>query len=184
MEALQRNGNNYTFEDYMSWDDDQRWEIIDGIAYAMASLSTIHQRLISRVHGQLFNFLKGKPCEVFTAPFGVRLNAEKNNTVVEPDIVVICDKNKIDEKGCKGAPDFIIEILSPSTASYDMVLKFNKYHEAGVREYWMIDPNNKTVSANTLSGDNYIHKSYGMAGIAPVSVLPGCGINLSEVFAE
>lgn len=183
MEAL-RKDTHYTFEDYMSWDDNQRWEIIDGVPYAMAPPSTTHQRVVSRLHGQIYNFLRGKPCEAFVAPFGVRLNAEKNDTVVEPDIAVVCDKNKLDKNGCKGAPDLIIEILSPSTLRYDRIVKFNKYLAAGVREYWIIDPEEKFVGVNILAGEHYIHKPYGEGEDVPVTIFPGCVIHMSEVFAE
>jgi Uma2 family endonuclease len=178
-----RKDERYTYADYLSWDGDERWELVDGIPYAMAPPLTIHQRVLSRLHGQLFNFLKGNPCEVFPAPFGVRLNAEEyDDTVFEPDIVVVCDKSKLDEKGCKGAPDFVIEILSASTSSYDKVLKYNKYLQAGVREYWIVDPNDKTVNTYFLSDGNYVSKPYAETDTALVRTLPGCEIALNEIF--
>ena len=127
----------YTYLDYYSWDDGERWELIDGVAYAMSPAPAPKHQTISReLLVQIANFLKGKPYEVFHAPFDVRLNADSDDdTVMQPDIFVVCDKSKIDDKGCNGAPDMIIEILSPSTAKRDIVLKFNAYLQAGVREY-------------------------------------------------
>jgi len=185
MSIPQRDIDKYTYADYCAWDSDERWEIIDGAAYAMApSPGTKHQRILSELHGQLYNFLKGNPCKLFPAPFDVRLNPNENDdTVVQPDIVVVCDRSKLDDKGCKGAPDFVIEILSPSTARHDKWTKFNAYQRAGVREYWISDPDSKTLSVHVLEGGRYITSAYGDTDTAPVSVLPGCEINLSEVFA-
>ena len=176
----------YTYADYLTWSDDERWEIIDGVAYAMdPAPGTKHQRMSGRFFALLFNFLNGKPCEAFHAPFDVRLSAnEDDDTVVQPDIVVVCDRSKLDDKGCKGAPDLVIEILSPSTARHDKLIKFNAYQRAGVREYWIADPDSKTLSVHVLEIGRYITSAYGDTDIAPVSVLPGCGINLSDVFAE
>jgi len=174
----------YTYADYCTWDDSERWELIEGVPYAMSPApSPVHQRLSSRLHRQLANFLDGKPCEVFHAPLDVRLNADdEDDTVVQPDLVVVCDRSKIDEKGCKGAPDVVIEILSPSTARRDRMVKFQQYQQAGVREYWIVDPDTKTVQVCILKDGLYFVTPY--ADTAPVTVLPGCSINLQEVFAE
>jgi Uma2 family endonuclease len=176
----------YTYEDYYSWDDGKRWELIEGVPYAMApAASDTHQRISSNLHGQLFSFLKGGPCKVFHAAYDVRLNADTgDDTVVQPDLVVICDQSKRDERGCKGAPDMVVEILSPSTASYDRVTKFNQYQKAGVREYWIVDPDSRTVAAHILENGRYIISAYGDEGVAPVHVLEGCEIDLADVFAE
>ncbi len=142
-----REGKNYTYADYCAWSDDERWELIDGVAYAMSpGPTTLHQSILGELFAQIHNFLIGHSCKVIPAPFDVRLNADKDdNTVVQPDISVVCDRSKLNEKGCKGAPDLVIEILSPASSSRDKVLKFNKYLEAGVREYWLVDPSDKTV---------------------------------------
>ncbi|GHU09309.1 hypothetical protein FACS1894151_06810 [Spirochaetia bacterium] len=180
----------YTYEDYLSWDEDFRAEIIDGKLYMMSTPTTNHQRVLTEFLVQLHAFLKDKPCQVFPAPFSVRLEPEekrknkKDNIIVEPDIVVICDKSKIDKNGCNGAPDFVIEILSPSTVRKDTVIKLNKYLNAGVREYWLAEPESKTVMVCVLENGKYVFSSYDDTGDAPVSVLPGCKIDLKSVFAE
>jgi Uma2 family endonuclease len=181
MEALRRD-ESYNYADYRTWDDDTRWELIDGVAYAMSAPSTVHQRVLSRFHGQLFQLLSGNPCEVFPAPFDVRLNAdEEDDTVVQPDLSVICDKTKIDDKGCRGAPDLIIEIVSPSTSGYDKVLKYNKYRNAGVKEYWIADPSDKTVLVSNFKQASVY---YGESDKIPLRLLPEGFIDLAGVFAE
>ena len=182
----------YTYDDYAAWDDGKRWELIDGIPYAMSAPTTAHQRISGELHWQTRSFLRGKACEVFAAPFDVRLNADEgDDTVVQPDLLVVCDRAKLDEKGCKGAPDFIIEILSASTVQHDRVVKFNLYRDAGVREYWIVDPDTKLVEAYRLEDGRYQmedrqYRSTQYAGTdnAPVQVLPGLEISLPDVFAE
>jgi Uma2 family endonuclease len=115
----------------------------------------------------------------------VRLNADTyDNTVVQPDLVVVCDKSKLDDKGCVGAPDMVIEILSPSTEEYDKVEKFDQYLQAGVREYWIVDPVSKTVMVNILDDKKYYSATYAETDTVPVHVLEGCVIDLADVFAE
>jgi len=182
MEAL-RKEEYYTYEDYKDWDTEDRYEIIDGAAYAIAPPSIAHQRISGELFGQLRDFLKGKPCKLFVAPVGVRLNADtRDNTVLEPDIVVICDRSKIGSNIITGAPDMVIEILSKSTASRDCIDKYQKYREAGVREYWIVDPYGKTVSVNILKDGKYLTHAY--AETAAVHVLEGCTISLPDVFTE
>ena len=174
----------YTYADYCTWDDNERWELIDGIAYAMAPApSDFHQSISRDILLQIGGFLRGKKCKVFHAPYDVRLNAgTKDNTVVQPDLLVICDQSKRDGKGCVGAPDMIVEILSPSTATRDRLLKFEKYRQAGVREYWIVDPETKMVSAHILKDGEYTTNVYGQDSTVPVFVLDGCTVNLAEVF--
>jgi len=175
----------YTYSDYLEWDDDQRWELIDGVRFLMSAPSTRHQELSSNLHGLLFILLRGKPCTVFSAPFDVRLNADTlDNTVVQPDILVICDRAKLDKAGCIGAPDFVIEIMSPSTSSRDRHLKFDLYRKVGVREYWIVEPDTKKVSAHILLNEDYIIRVYGETDTAPISVLDNCTIDLAEVFPQ
>lgn len=176
----------YTYADYCTWDDDERWELIDGIPYAMSSPSTAHQRIVGSLYYQLFDFLKGKPCEVFIAPYDVCLNAAENDDhdVFQPDIMVVCDQTKINRKGCNGAPDMVIEILSPSTALRDKALKFNKYQHVGVREYWIVDPDSKMVQVFILENNQYVAKSYIETDAIPVHILEGCTINLPDVFPD
>ncbi len=184
MEAL-RKDTGYTYADYCGWDDDQRWELIDGVAYAMSpGPSQAHQSVIGEIFAQLHAFLKDKPCDVFIAPFDVRLNAEgADNTVVQPDLMVVCDKSKLDGMRCNGAPDLVIEIVSPSSSGRDKVVKYNKYLAAGVKEYWLVDPDDKTVQVSLFS-QNARMVPYGETDQVPVGVLPGCVIDLKTVFAE
>lgn len=131
----------YTSEDYWSLPEGERAELIDGQLYSMAPPNRIHQKLISELTQTVGGYVKshGGICEVYPAPFAVELNAD-DKTYVEPDISVICDKSKLTDNGCKGAPDFIIEIVSPSSRRMDYNIKNGKYAESGVREYWIVDP--------------------------------------------
>ena len=176
----------YTYADYCTWGDDERWELVDGVAYAMAPAPTeFHQSISANTLVQIGQFLRGKKCKVYHAPFDVRLNADtKDNTVVQPDLSVICDRSKLNEKGCVGAPDMIVEILSPSSATHDRLLKFEKYRQAGVREYWIIDPAEKVVSVHILKDGEYTTNMYGEDSLISVHVLEGCKINMKEVFEQ
>ncbi len=156
----------------------------------MSSPGTIHQRISGVLFNQLANFLDGKPCEVFSAPLDVRLfekagdDPKDVDTVVQPDILVVCDKNKIDDKGIKGAPDLVIEILSPSAQSHDCFVKLNLYQQAGVREYWIADPETETVRVFLLDDEGIYRtaKAYKRTDIVKVSTLNGCFIELGKVF--
>ena len=184
----------FTYKDYLNWPDDVRAEIIYGVAYMMGQPSTKHQEIFGILFNSLFNFLKGKTCKVYAAPFGVRLFPKEDrsdNTVVEPDIVVICDSSKIDEYGCNGAPDLVVEILSPSTKRKDRHLKRDLYQKAGVREYWIVSPDDNDIDVHLFEKNlvNYYGKNEPetpedekIKDIIPVSVLPGLEINLNEVF--
>ena len=176
--------NLYTYSDYITWPDTPRYELIDGIAYMMSSPSELHQSISVEICRQLANFLHGKQCKVYHAPFDVRLNAEnKDDTVLQPDIFVLCDKNKIQNGKCVvGPPDFIIEIMSPSTAQTDRIRKFNLYLQAGVREYWIISPEEKYISTHVLLNGHYTASPYSNGETVPVSVLDGCSIDFNEVF--
>jgi Uma2 family endonuclease len=197
-----KKGKRYTYADYITWSGDFRCELIDGVVYvdgrpydgeppavtAMApGAAREHQDISSQLHGQLWMFLRGKPCKLYTSPFDVRLFYDAHDdgkTVVQPDIMVVCDKNKISDKGINGAPDFVIEILSPSSLRTDKITKFNQYLNAGVREYWIVDPNDKTVAAHVLINGKYTTTYYGSDSAVPVHVLEGCVIDLEAVFAE
>lgn len=182
----------YTYADLLAWDEDVRAEIIDGEVYMMSSPSALHQLVICEMVRQLTNYLEGKKCRAFVAPFDVRLFEKKGDqpkdvtTVVQPDIMVVCDRNKIDERSCKGAPDMIIEVLSPSTRRHDRLVKLNLYQRAGVREYWIVDPSSHSVLVFLLdeSGVFRLHEDYGPTDIAKVNVLDGCFIELCKVFPE
>ena len=174
----------YTYSDYLTWDDDIRYELIDGIPYAMAGASRAHQEIASEIHGQLYMFLRGEPCKSYIPPFDVRLNAESyDDIVVQPDIMVVCDMDKLDDKSCIGSPDMIVEVISPSSKRHDKETKYQIYQNAGVREYWIIDPAEQTVEAHVLESGKYIKSLYTQADTAPVHVLEGCRIHLAEVFS-
>jgi Uma2 family endonuclease len=140
-----------------------------------------HQLINGGLHAQFWAFLEGKPCKVFHPPFDVRLS---NDTVLQPDITIVCDKSKLDDKGCNGAPDMVVEILSPSGASRDMLFKLNEYLKAGVCEYWIIDPESETVYVNILEDNRYTPTEYQKDAKLAVHVLEGCEIDLSRVFVE
>ncbi len=190
--ALPAEKARYTFADVLAWDENERAELIDGEVFLMAPPSSTHQEISMEIARQLANFLEGKRCKVYPAPFGVRLfekdgeAPEDVDTMVEPDISVVCDKSKIDQHGCKGAPDLVMEILSPSTRRHDRLVKLNLYQRAGVREYWIVDPENKAVQVFLQDGGGFlrIHEDYGREDVAKVNVLDGCFIELSKVFSE
>ena len=186
MEALQKKAAKYTYADYCTWDANERWELIDGTAYAMAPApSDGHQGISGEIFLQLGNYLRGKSCKVRSAPYDVRLNSDgADDTVVQPDIVVICDSSKISSKGCAGAPDLVVEVLSKSTARHDMHTKFRTYKAAGVPEYWVVNPDTKTLLTHILVNGEYITQSYGETDVVPVSVLDGCKITMQNVFAD
>ena len=175
----------YTYADYLSWGDDERYELIDGIPFMMAAPTVVHQAILSELIGAIWEFLKGKKCKVFAAPFDVRLFPEEDNsdtTVVQPDIVVICDPSKLsDGKACRGAPDLVIEILSDSSVIMDRKVKAEKYLEAGVKEYWIVNTKDLTVLVNVLSGARYVSTVY--RDRVPSTVLPGLEIDLHKVKA-
>jgi Uma2 family endonuclease len=171
----------YCYEDWLALDDDVRAELVDGEVYLMAPPAQRHQEILMELSRQLANFLHGKPCKVFPAPFGVRL-AKTEDTVFEPDIVVVCDKTKLNGKICDGVPDLVVEIISPSSSRYDRLFKFNRYLRAGVREYWIVDDITETLQVNSLENGKYTAAMYGKGDTVPVGVLPGCDIDLSEVF--
>ena len=175
----------YTYADYCTWDDGERWELIRGEAFVMESPSRYHQGASRELLVQLANFLNDKESRVYSAPFDVRLNADTlDDTVVQPDIIVFCDRSKLDDAGCKGAPDMAIEILSPSSVRHDRFVKLRLYQDAGVREYWIVDPESRTVSVYTLEYGKYIANAYSDEDVAPVSILEGCEIDLHDVFMD
>lgn len=146
--------HNYTIEDIYALPDGQRAELIDGEMYMMAPPRTIHQRISGALYAAIYQYIRSQkgPCEVFSAPFAVFLNNDNKN-YVEPDISVICDKNKIDDRGCNGAPDWVIEITSPSDPHRDYGIKLFKYRTAGVREYWIVNPLTQIVTVYDLENE-------------------------------
>lgn len=180
----------FTYGDYLSWNDDERWELIDGIPYNITPApSTQHQRILTELSRQFSNYLQGKPCEIFVAPFDVRLPKggeadEAVTTVVQPDIVVICDSSKLDKRGCRGAPDLIIEILSPNTAQKDIKIKMSLYERAGVNEFWMVYPEGRTVMVFTLQNEGRYGRpeAYTDKDEIKPSIFDNLSVVLSSVF--
>jgi Uma2 family endonuclease len=176
----------YTYADYLTWDDDIRYELIDGVPYMMAAPSIRHQEISGEIFGLLREFLKGKPCRVLHAPVDVRLKAHrKDDTVVQPDVIIVCNSKKIENgKSCIGAPDMVVEVLSPSTRYRDYLVKEKKYAEAGVPEYWIVDPEAEAVQQLILNDGVYDVTPYKSGDTIPIHILPGCEINLTSIFAS
>lgn len=151
----------YTENDYYNLPANIRAELIDGQFYYMAAPSRIHQRILSELHLTIGQYIrtKGGDCEIYPAPFAVKLFQEKD-TIVEPDISVICDRNKLTDRGCTGAPDWIIEIVSPGTSSHDYVRKLNLYLDALVREYWIVDPRTEKIWVYFLDETDFRAETY------------------------
>ena len=182
----------YTYGDYLTWPDEERWELIEGVPYSMSPApSRKHQQISVELTRQIANFLSNSEgeCEVYSAPFDVRLlEADEDDneikTVVQPDIVVICDPDKLNDRGCKGAPDFIVEIISPSTTAKDQINKVALYEKHGVQEYWIIHPTDKLLSVRLLSEDGKYSalEIFEGKGARDIKALPGLIINLDAVF--
>ena len=189
--ALPAEEPRYTFADALTWGEDERIELMDGEAVMMAPPLRVHQEILMALSRQIANFLDGKQCKVYPAPFAVRLfeedddTSEDVDTMLEPDITVVCDPDKLDKYGCKGAPDMVIEILSPSTRRHDLAVKYQLYQRAGVREYWIVDPDTKIVQVFKLEDGLYNAPDVFLAGsMAPVSIWEDFSIDLSQVFTE
>ncbi len=185
----------YTYADYLLWRFEERVELIKGKIFKMSPApNTKHQRISSRLHVTFFNFLENKTCDVFSAPFDVRLYDSKKSqkankevfTVVQPDLCVICDREKIDEKGCIGAPDLIIEILSLGNSKKEMKLKYELYEESGVQEYWVVYPYEENLLKFVLNDKQKyeLHQIFNTEDIATSFVFPQLEVNLEKVFAE
>lgn len=158
--------------------DGERAELVDGVIYNMAPPSVNHQRIARDLTTDLTNYIRKNngECEAFLAPFAVFLNDDDYN-YVEPDIAVICDKNKLDDKGCHGAPDFIIEIVSPSSKKMDYMIKLFKYRSAGVREYWIVDPDKQMVRTyNFIENET---ADYQFSENIPVGIYPGFELKIT-----
>lgn len=186
---LQQENKRYTFADYLTWPENERWEIIDGVPH-MQSAPTWQDQAISReLLTQFNNYLKEKPCQVFASPFDLRLpetNEEDEETtfVVQPDIIVVCDKEGLKGTGYYGTPTLVIEISSPSTARTDKIWKFNKYEKVGVKEYWIVEPDGKFISVYTLQSNNRYGRpeTFIETDMIKVSVFPDLTVELKPVF--
>ena len=180
----------YSYADYLQWPDEQRWEIIDGVPYDMSPApSTKHQSISMELGRQIANYLRDKECQVFAAPFDVRLplNEKKDEeiyNIVQPDLSVICDPSKLDEQGCKGAPDLVIEIISPFTAKKELNEKFNLYERSGIPEYWVVFPKFNVVVVYSLDDEERYQKSgeFTSDQVLSTKLFPGLEIKLEDVF--
>ncbi len=168
----------YTIEDIHALPDGERAELIDGQIYYLAAPTRTHQRIIGKLFQIIANYIDSQNgnCEIYPAPFAVYLNEDDYN-YLEPDISVICDLSKLDEKGCHGAPDWIIEIVSPGSRSMDYYKKLFKYRMAGVREYWIVDPERKLVTIYNFEKE--IMDQYSFGEDVPVGIYEGFSIRIS-----
>ena len=157
----------------------QRAELIDGYVYDLAAPSTTHQRISMLFSREISNYIDSHhgDCSVFAAPFAVYLNDDDYN-YVEPDISVICDKSKLDETGCHGAPDWIVEIVSPASRKMDNMIKLFKYRSAGVKEYWIVDPDEKTIKVFDFAAEDY--GNYAFTDSVPIGLYPGFEIQIEK----
>lgn len=182
----------YTYGDYIKWTDEHRWEIIEGKVYNMTPApSRLHQKVLGNLFTIFSNYLKDKECDVYIAPFDVRFpefNEQKDEeieNVVQPDLVVVCDLTNLDDSGCRGAPDLVVEVLSPATAQKDLKEKLSLYENKGVKEYWLVHPEDKTVMIFKLNEEEYKKpETYGKSDEIEVNLLGELVVNLNEVFVE
>ena len=181
-EAL-AHANIYTEEDYYNLPENVRAELIDGQIYYMAAPSRVHQKILNAVNNTIFNYIRSKDglCEVYPAPFAVKLFSEDDKNVVEPDISVICDPNKLTDRGCTGAPDWIVEIISPSNSSHDYIRKLNLYADAGVREYWIVNPIDQSVWVYFLEQDKFKATAYAFQDKIKVNIFDALWIDFTEL---
>jgi Uma2 family endonuclease len=183
---------NYTYADYLTWKFEEYVELIKGKVFPMAAPSRLHQGISSNLHHFLSNHLWRTKCKVYAAPFDVRLTRvskvtnEEITTVVQPDLCVICDSSKLDDRGCNGAPDLMIEILSPGNTKKEMDKKFDVYEECGVKEYWLVDMTHQSITCYKLNDQNkYIGlKPYSIDQILTTALFEGLEIPLNDIFED
>ena len=175
--------NIYTEDDYYNLPENVRAELIDGQIYYMSAPSRIHQEILMFLSKTIANYIDSKkgPCKVYPAPFAVKLFVDDNRTVVEPDISVICDPNKLTDRGCTGAPDWIGEIVSPSNSSHDYIRMLNLYADAGVREYWIVNPMNQSVYVYFLEDDKFRTTAYTLQDKINVNIYDDLWIDFTEL---
>lgn len=181
----------YTYSDYLHWPEDVRYELIDGVAYLMAPAPVLaHQEVAGEIYFQLRQALEGQPCRPFIAPVDVRLprageSDEWVDTVVQPDVLVVCDPGKLDRRGVRGAPDLVVEVLSPGTAGHDHVHKRRVYERAGVAEYWLVHPGDRLLTVYRLERGEYGKPDVqALVGETPVGVLPGVSLQWDDLVAR
>ncbi len=180
----------YTYSQYLTWNDEKRYELIDGVVYQMAPApSRRHQQVLAALYVQFYNYLIDQECEVYFAPFEVRLPGEREeeqtiSTVVQPDLVVVCAQDKLDEAGCKGAPDLVLEVVSASSRGRDRQLKKDLYQKHGVREYWLVDYLQNKIEVYLLNEEQRYGKPvlYNQQQQVVVSIFADLKIDLALVF--
>jgi Uma2 family endonuclease len=179
-----RDTEHHTYADYLTWSDEQHYELIDGTAYVREPAPLLqHQEVVTELGHQLREALKGTPCRAFVAPVDVRLPKadeadDQVDTVVQPDVLIICDCQKLNRAGVRGAPDWVAEVLSPSTASHDRNLKRAAYERAGVRELWLIQPIDRTLAIYRLEDGRYGRSTVlKLKGKTPLTAVPGVSID-------
>ncbi len=178
----------YTYADYLTWQFTDRVELIMGKIFKMSPApSSQHQHITVAISSGIYQFLRNKPCKVFTAPFDVLLPDPSGikDTVVQPDITVVCDPSKITKEGCTGAPDLVVEVVSKSSVKKDLHEKYSIYEQAGVKEYWIVQPQDRSLIIFTLTEAGYQpSKPLTKGDIATSQVLPGLEIDLDELFID
>ncbi len=183
----------YTYADYLTWQFRERVELLRGWVSRMSPAPALsHQRYVTRLMRQLLAYFTEQHCEVFTAPFDVVLpdskkkdHPRKNTTVVQPDLCVVCDKSKLNRRGCNGAPDWVIEILSPGNSKKEIDTKYRLYEEAGVREYWLVDAAHFVVTVFDLKdGVFQFRKMYPADAVVPSGIFPQFAVDLKAIFTE
>jgi len=183
----------FTYGDYYNWDDGKRWELIYGVAYDMTPAPLrVHQKIVGTIFKEFINYLDGKDCEVYVAPFDVRLpeGDEADDdvpTVVQPDILVVCDKSKLDRRGMRGAPDLVVEILSEHTAKKDMTVKLDLYERHRVKEYWIVNSDGKNIMVFKFDNKSKKYKrpeTYFPGDELKAGIFKGLIINVDDVFKE
>lgn len=180
----------HTYGEYLTWTGEHRLELIEGVVYDMSPApSRRHQEICGELFRQVANFLTEKECRVYAAPFDVRLpqseeQDEETTTVVQPDISVVCDSAKLDDRGCRGAPEWVVEIISPATASRDQIQKVALYEAHGVQEYWIIHPTDNLLTIRRLdeNGRYGIPEIFEGRGEIRPAILPDLGMDLDAVF--
>jgi Uma2 family endonuclease len=184
LEKLEEN-QHFTYADYLEWEGPERYQLINGEAFMMSSPTVEHQAISMELSWRFRTFLEGKPCRVFAAPLDVRPFPEadrEDDTVVQPDLLVVCDSAKLSRGSVDGPPDLVIEIVSPSNGQKELFLKFQVYLDAGVREYWVIEPEGKKVQVHVLENGHFISSAYKQDDVIPVTILPPLSIDLKTLW--
>jgi Uma2 family endonuclease len=192
MALTQRDTQQHTYGEYLTWPDNPREELIDGIAYIREppAPSRLHQELVGKLYYQVCTALEGKPCHVYIAPFDVRLpksdeTDDRIDTVVQPDVLIVSDCHKLDQRGMRGAPDWVAEVLSPSTASHDQIIKVPVYERAGVPEVWLIHPTDRTLTVYRLEDRRYGRPAIlELKGQTPLTAVPGVSIDWDRLLSQ